>query len=155
MPLPRPENGLVVQYGFIWAGPGRADPPDSGKSRPCLIVDVEIEVVAGREVLRVTYLPISHVAPRERETAIAIPGRIARHLRLTHERSYIYTSYANEDDWPYDVERVPAARGSFQYGFIPRALFDRITADFAAFAKARPKMLHRRTGGRLNHEQEG
>ena len=41
MPLPRPEIGLVVRYGFVWAGTERRPPSDAGKVRPCLIVDLE------------------------------------------------------------------------------------------------------------------
>jgi hypothetical protein len=40
MPLPRPEIGLIVHYGFVWSGPDRGPPPDAGKDRPCLIVDL-------------------------------------------------------------------------------------------------------------------
>jgi hypothetical protein len=66
MPLPRPELGLVVQYGFVWSGAGRRHPADAGKDRPCLIIDLfEAEDVPGRPTLRVTYVPISHTEPRE------------------------------------------------------------------------------------------
>ncbi|HLB99018.1 MAG TPA: hypothetical protein VJK90_15200 [Acetobacteraceae bacterium] len=67
MALPAPRLGRVVQYGFVWAGVDRRAPPDAGKDRPCLIVDLEqVEELAlnGRVTTRVTYLPISHVAPR-------------------------------------------------------------------------------------------
>nr|WP_294525085.1 hypothetical protein [uncultured Rhodopila sp.] len=83
MPLPAPKLGLVVHYGFVWAGLGRRRLPDAGKDRRCLIVDldpVEEPGLAGRTVVRVTYLPISHVAPRANEQGIAIPPRVARHL---------------------------------------------------------------------------
>ena len=87
MPLPAPNLGLVVHCGFVWAGAGRRAPPDTGKDRPCLIVDleqVEEPALNGRVTTRVTYLPISHVAPRQGEQAIALPPRVARHLGLTY-----------------------------------------------------------------------
>jgi hypothetical protein len=107
LPLPTPELGLVVHYSFVWAGAGRGIPPDTSKSRPCLIIDLEPVEEAppgGRLVTRVTYLPISHVAPRPGEAALAIPPRVAQHLGLTQETSFLYTSYAVEDDWPFDLE---------------------------------------------------
>jgi hypothetical protein len=145
MPLPAPRIGLVVQYAFVWSGAGRRSPPDSGKSRPCLIVDVEDgEEVAGRTATRVTYLPISHVAPREGEHAIEIPARVAQHLKLTDEKSYLYTSYANEDDWPYDLDRVPGESDRYHYEAIPPRLFEKVAADFAAYLKEHPRAVHQK-----------
>src|SRR5260370_42319579 len=40
MPLPQPELDLVVYYGLVWSGADRRPPPDAGKDRPCLIVDL-------------------------------------------------------------------------------------------------------------------
>ena len=49
MPLPRPELGLVVHYGFVWNSANRPNPPDAGKDRPCLIVDLfEVNDPLGR-----------------------------------------------------------------------------------------------------------
>jgi hypothetical protein len=139
MPLPAPALGLVVHYGFTWAGAGRAAPPNAGKDPPCLIVDLEeIEEPAlpGRTIVRVTYLPISHVAPGANEQAIAIPPRVAQHLGLSFERSYIYTSYAVEDDWPFDLAHLPGSGDRFDYGFIPPPLFEAVAANFAAYLAA-------------------
>jgi hypothetical protein len=143
MPLPAPALGLVVQYAFVWAGVPRAAPPDTGKDRPCLIVDLEeIEErgLPGRLIVRVIYLPISHVAPRSDEQVIAIPPRVAQHLGLTRERSYIYTSYAVEDDWPFDLAHVPGSSDRFDYGFIPPRLFEAV----ATYLAAHPGYVHTR-----------
>ena len=144
MPLPRPELGLVVHYGFVWSAADRKPPPDVGKDRPCLIVDlVEVEDAPNRKSLRVTYLPISHVAPRRGEHAIAISPRVAQHLKLTSERSYLYTSYACEDDWPFDVAKAPGSE-RFDYGLIPPALFKIVAKNLQTFLKRRPDFVHRR-----------
>jgi hypothetical protein len=144
MPLPRPELGLVVQYGFVWSGADRHPPPDSGKDRPCLIVNLRgVEDAPGRPSLRVTYLPISHVAPRKGEKAIPIGAKLAKHLGLTSEKSYLYVSYACQDDWPFDVARAPGS-DSFAYGVIPPALFETIAAEFVKFLRKRPGFVHRR-----------
>jgi hypothetical protein len=148
LPLPKPKLGLVVHYGFVWAGAGRRPPPDAGKSRPCLIVDLEEvqEPAAGdRLVTRVTYLPISHVAPRADEQAIPVPPRVAQHLGLTHQASYLYTSYAVEDDWPFDLEQVPGSDGVFDYGLIPPKLFAAVAADFANHLATHPRFVHQRS----------
>lgn len=145
MPLPTPKRGLVVHYGFVWAGIGRRPPPDAGKDRPCLIASLEQTeepALPGRAIVRVTYLPISHAAPRGDEQAIPIPPRVARHLGLTSERSYIYTSYAVQDDWPFDVAHLPGSSDRFDYGFVPPRLFEAVAADFAAYLAAHPGFVH-------------
>ena len=146
MPLPAPKLGLVVHYGFVWAGSSSRAPPDAGKNRPCLMVDLEQVAepgLDGRVVTRVTYLPISHVAPRRGEQATTIPPRVALHLGLTVERSYLYTSYAVEDDWPFDLAHVPGSSDRFDYGFIPPRLFAAVADDFAAYLTAHPSFVHK------------
>jgi hypothetical protein len=146
MPLPTPALGLVVRYGFVWAGLGRRPPPDSGKDRPCLIVDLDRdEPVSGTAVLRVTYLPISHVAPRVSEQGIPIPPRVMQHLGLDLQRSYVYTSYGNEDDWPFDLAPLPRRLDTFHYGFVPPRLFAAVAGDFAVYLQTHPRFVHRRT----------
>ena len=135
-----------VRYGFVRAAPASRKPPDAGKDRPCLIVDleqVEEPALNGRVVTRVTWLPISHVAPRADERAIAIPPRVATHLGLTAERSYLCTSYAVEDDWPFDLAHVPGSSDRFDHGFVPPRLFAAVAADFSAFLAAHPGFVHR------------
>jgi hypothetical protein len=142
MPLPRPELGLVVQYGFVWSGADRRAPPDAGKNRPCVDL-LEVEDRPGRATLRVTYLPISHTEPRGHESATVIPPRVAEHLGLTAEKSYIYTSYACEDDWPFDLARVPGHHDRFHYGLIPPRLFQAVAEQFRAYL-ARRDFVHKR-----------
>ena len=99
--------------------------------------------LAGRAVTRVTYLPISHAQPRGDERAIAIPPRVARHLGLTSERSWLYTSYAAEDDWPFDLAHAPGSSDRFDYGFIPPRLFEAIAAAFAKYLSTHPGLAHK------------
>ena len=145
MPLPAPKLGLVVHYCFVWAGASSRNPPDAGKDRPCLIVDLEQvaePALNNRVVTRVTYLPVSHVAPRAGEQAIAVPPRVALHLGLTAERSYLYTSYAVEDDWPFDLAHVPGSSDWYDYGFVPPRQFAAVAADFGAYLAAHPGFVH-------------
>jgi hypothetical protein len=100
--------------------------------------------LAGRVAIRVTYLPISHVAPRDHEAAIAVPARVASHLGLTAQQSYIYTCYADEDDWPFDLAHVPGSEERFDYGFVPPRLFATVASDFRDYLAAHPGVPHRR-----------
>jgi hypothetical protein len=145
MPLPRPELGLVVHYGFVWSGADRKPPPDAAKDRPCLIVDLfEIEDIPGRKSLRVTYLPISHTAPRAGESAKLISPRVANHLGLTAMKSYLYTTYACEDDRPFDVSPVPGHKGRFHYGLVPPKLFDAAVDELRRYLSRSPDFIHKR-----------
>jgi hypothetical protein len=145
MLLPRPELGLVVHYGFGWSGADRRPPPDAGKHRPWLIVDLcEVEDLPGRRTLRVVYLPISRTAPRQGESAKLINSRVANYLGLKSERSYLYTSYACEDDWPFDLSQVPGHTGRFHYGFIPPRLFEVVAKEFKRLLARRQNLVHKR-----------
>jgi hypothetical protein len=98
----------------------------------------------GRIERSVIYLPISHVAPRSNETAHRIPPRVAAHLGLTAETSYLYTSYACEDDWPMDLAKIPST-DRFDYGFVPPAFFAAVMRDFALELQRRPGLVHPRS----------
>ena len=141
MPLPFPELGLVVRYGFVWKSADRKPPPDAGKDRPCLIVDIR----EADGMQRVTYLPISHVAPREGEQAFALGDALRRHLQLDWAESYLYTSYACEDDWPYDIVKLPAT-DQFDYGFIPPRLFQKVADEFGRRLVGDPNFPSKRSG---------
>jgi len=135
---------LVVRYGFVWAAPGRRRPPDAGKDRPCLIVSLSAvpePKLRGRIVTRVTYLPISHTPPSDGESALPVPPRVAQHLGLTDAPSFIYTTYAVEDDWPLDLAHLPGEPHRFHYGFVPPRLFAAVTADFATYLDTHPRFV--------------
>ncbi|HLB99017.1 MAG TPA: hypothetical protein VJK90_15195 [Acetobacteraceae bacterium] len=68
---------------------------------------------------------------------------MARHLGLTPEQSYLCTSYAVEDDWPFDLAHVPGSTDRFDYGFVPPRLFEAVAADFAVYLTEHPGFIHR------------
>jgi hypothetical protein len=70
--------------------------------------------------------------------------KVAKSLGLTAERSYLYTSYACEDDWPFDVVPVPGSKGKSHYGMIPPALFNAVTEKFKRYLAQRPGFIHKR-----------
>ena len=119
--------------GALWLRLGRRRPTSRARRR---------QASPERVIIRVAYLPISHVAPRSGEQATAIPPRVARHLGLTEERSHLYTSYAVEDDWPYDVAHAPGSGDRFDYGFVPPRLFEAVASAFAAHLAAYPGFVH-------------
>lgn len=140
MALPTPEVGLVVRYGFVWKSADR-QVLDAGKDRPCLIADVREQ----DGMTRVVYLPISHVTPSGEEHAFVLAPAVQRHLGLDWETSYLYTSYACEDDWPYDLAKRPGT-DDFDYGFIPPKLFGLVAAEFARRLNADPEFPNQRAG---------
>ena len=75
-----------------------------------------------REVL---LCPITHSPPVNERSAVEIPARVARHLALDSDRSWIKTDQVNTVVWPkgrlpYGV--VPLANREWSYGQLPRAL---------------------------------
>lgn len=80
---------------------------------------------------------------RGAERAIPTPARMARHLGLTPDTSYLYTSYAVEDDWPFDLAHLPGSDDRFDYGFVPPRLFEAAAAGFAAYLRKHPGFVHR------------
>ncbi len=94
-------------------------------------------------LVRVTYLPISHVAPRADERALVIPSRVAQHLGLTAENCHLYMSYAVTDDWPFDLAHIPGSADRFHYGLLPPRLFESVAADFATHLASHPDFIYR------------
>jgi hypothetical protein len=68
---------------------------------------------------------------------------VAGHLGLTSERSYLYTSYAVEDDWPFDLAHVPGSNDRFDCGFVPPRLFEAVAADFVVYLAEHPGFIHK------------
>lgn len=68
---------------------------------------------------------------------------MAQHLGLTSEKSYLYTSYAVEDDWPFDLARIPGSDDRFDYGLLPPRLFEAAATGFAAHLAADPRFVHK------------
>ena len=102
------------------------------------------ECVVAACALRVKYLPISHAEPRKGESAILIKPKIANYLGLKAEKSYLYTSYACEDDWSFDVVPVPGSKDKFHYGMIPPAFFNVVTEPFRQYLAQRLDFNHKR-----------
>jgi hypothetical protein len=68
--LPRPEPGVVIRYVCLWLSEYREGREEGAKDRPCAVV---LNMVDDEGETCVTVLPITHIAPADRSTAIALP----------------------------------------------------------------------------------
>ena len=81
----------------------------------------------------ITVLPVTHSVPTDLKPAVEIPLPVKRHLGLDDDRSWIVVTEGNEFLWPgYDLRKIPD-RDSFDYGFLPPRLFNRVPDAFVAW----------------------
>jgi hypothetical protein len=134
MGIPTPEPGLVLNYAYLWHDQHRAGLEEGRKDRPSVII---LSVTREKDdATIVTVLPITHSPPTDSGTAIEIPLPVKKHLGLDDARSWIIIAEGNEFVWPgYDLRKVPRT-DSYEFGFLPPRLFNRVLAAFVAFHKA-------------------
>jgi mRNA-degrading endonuclease toxin of MazEF toxin-antitoxin module len=118
--IPRP--GLVIKYDFLWKEENKRG-QTYGKDRPCAIVMTTKPEKDG--TLKVVLCPITHAPPLESETAVEVPGKVAKYLGLDGGQSWIKTHQVNTVIWekdriPFGVS--PASREKWEYGLMPHAL---------------------------------
>ena len=118
-----PRPGLVIRYDFLWKEEDLAGLRDGRKDRPCAII---LATKPKDDGLRdVILCPITHSPPKEGESAVEIPYKMARHLKLDDERCWIKTHQVNTVEWgadylPYGV--VPARKGQWVFGQLHHAI---------------------------------
>jgi hypothetical protein len=145
MALPRPVPGLVVRYGYLWAGEHLDGREEGRKDRPCAIIAaVRTEDV---EAIRVLVLPITHRPPEDARFAIEIPAIVKRRLRLDGAQSWVVISEWNDFVWPGpDLRRLPDVdESTVAYGMLPPKLFAIVRDRFLALANAGAAVRVRRT----------
>ena len=130
-----PKAGLVIRYDFLWKEEQIAGRGDGAKDRPCAIILVSKPREDGSK--DVVLCPITHSSPKRGETAVEIPYKVSRHLRLDDDRSWIKTDQVNtvrgeKDRVPYGVTPVDR-RGQWVFGTLPYELGKR------AFEQVREK----------------
>ena len=122
MPLPAPENGLVISYSYLWRNEYNTGKVEGLKNRPCAMVLV-VENTNGEQI--VTVAAITHSTPYNLDTAIEIPAKVKEHLGLDGERSWIILDDFNQFQWPgYDIRPITGSSDKYTYGFLPPALYD-------------------------------
>ncbi|MBT3011735.1 MAG: type II toxin-antitoxin system PemK/MazF family toxin [Candidatus Thiodiazotropha sp. (ex Lucina pensylvanica)] len=90
---------------------------EGNKERPCAIIHVSKPKDNGMR--DVVLCPITHSPPREGESTVEIPPKMARNLRLDDERCWIKTHQINTVEWekdrlPFGV--APAKKEQWVYG---------------------------------------
>ena len=125
MPIPKPENGLVISYSYLWRNEYSAGKLAGLKNRPCALILVAENNEAEQIV---TVAPITHTAPQDINVAIEIPSKVKQHLGLDGERSWVILDDFNQFQWPgYDLRTIPKTLGEYAYGFLPPVLYAQIT----------------------------
>ncbi len=131
MPLPKPEPGLVLSYGYLWKWQDEM----GEKSRPCVIV-LSTENSDGDTV--VVVVPVTSRQPRPDRGAVEIPAKVQAHLGLDGEQCWVIIDEMNKFIWPGpDLSQIPGQPGKFHYGFIPPKLYAKVIAGCKSMADAR------------------
>jgi hypothetical protein len=120
--LPVPKPGLVICYAYLWAEQHQAGQEEGTKDRPCAIIAAR-QVIEGREV--VTVVPITHTAPADPLSAVALPAALKAHLGLDDQPSWVVASETNDFFWPGpDLRPVSRNRpDTYAYGMLPPRFF--------------------------------
>jgi hypothetical protein len=140
MPFPKPVQGLVIRYGYLWLDEYRQGREEGAKDRPCAVV-LTTTREDGCEI--VTVLPITHTPPATPTLAIEIPGATKKRLGLDGERSWVILTEANRFAWPGPDLRPSPSGGA--YGLLPYGLAEEIRTTFLALVQTRRALALRRT----------
>src|SRR5262245_29299828 len=131
--IPKPAPSLVINYYYLWQHEAKEGQESGTKNRPCVIVSAE----PTGEHTNVMVVPVTHTKPNE-NMAVKIPPKVADHLGLDHEDSYIVCTEMNSFVWPgYDLTPLQDDEKKFVYGWLPPRLFEDVKQKIAAFRTAR------------------
>ncbi len=134
MPLPKPEPGLVLSYGYLWKWQDEMGDDTGEKARPCVIVLATENNDGDTAVLVV---PVTSRQPRPDRGSVEIPARVQAYLGLDGERCWVIIDEVNKFIWPGpDLSQISGQPGKFHYGFIPPKLYKKIIVGCTAIAKA-------------------
>jgi hypothetical protein len=132
---PAPLPGLVIRYSFLWSREARTGAEEGQKDRPCAIV-VAVPRDANGDT-RVAVVPITHTAPHDPMTAIALPRAVQDAIGLDTDPAWVCLDELNVFSWPgYDLRTVPGTN-RIDYGPLPQPLFERIRNSVLALHRAR------------------
>ena len=135
MTYPAPLPGLVIRYSFLWSREARAGATEGRKDRPCAIVVAVPSNEHGDT--RVVVVPVTHTAPLDPATAIALPATVKAALGLDAEPSWVCLDELNVFSWPgYDLRSIPGT-ARIDYGALPQPLFEQIKRGVLALNRAR------------------
>ncbi|MBL8630529.1 MAG: growth inhibitor PemK [Rhodospirillaceae bacterium] len=139
-PVPRP--GLIIRYSFLWSHEKAKGAAEGAKDRPCAIVVATRKTETGD--LRVVVAPITHEPPADISASIEVPKAVCRALGLDGERQWLRIDELNSFAWPgFDLRpipthAIPGKSGAYDYGMLPKDLFEQLrTAILARDARLR------------------
>jgi len=136
MSLPVPRPGLVIRYGFLWSHERTQGAAEAAKDRPCAIV-----VAARRQAngdIQTIVAPITHSPPDDPTASLEIPPAICRSLGLDGGRHWLRLDELNRFAWPgFDLRPLPGQPGRYDYGMLPRGLFEQLRDGILARQRAR------------------
>jgi hypothetical protein len=122
--LPTARVGLVIRYNFLWSHEKAAGKDEATKDRPAAIV-VSARLETGE--VRVIVAPITHEAPVDPKDSIEISAGVRAALGLDDPPQWIRLDELNRFTWPgYNLRPVPGSPRRFEYGMLPRELFERL-----------------------------
>ena len=132
----KPEVGLVVSYSYLWSNEAAAGHVEGRKPRPCAIV-MAVRPAEDRP-LQVTVVPITHSPHSAPESAVEIPRRVAEHLGLDSDSSWVVLDEVNVFTWPgYDLRLISGQADRYDYGFLPPRFLDTLVERFATLRRGR------------------
>jgi hypothetical protein len=135
MNLPVPRPGLVIRYAFLWSHERDLGADEAAKDRPCAIVVAAPLDALG--VQRVIVAPITHLAPQDPQTSLEIPPGDCRAIGLDDGRHWVRFDELNRFAWPgFDLRPIPRPEGGYEYGMLPRALFEQLRQAILARQRA-------------------
>ena len=117
----------MVRFDFLWKEEEEQGHIDGKKDRPCAIILATKPNAEGAQ--EVILGPITHSPPHEGETGMEIPEKLAHHLKLDDDQSWVKTHQVNTVAWerdrlPYGI--VPAHKGEWIFGKLPQSFAKKI-----------------------------
>jgi hypothetical protein len=140
--FPTPRVGLVIRYNFLWSHEKAAGKVEATKDRPAAIV------VAARHdggEVRVIVAPITHEPPTHPQDSIEISFGVRAALGLDDHPQWLRLDELNRFTWPgYDLRPVPGSPRRYDYGMLPRELFDRLRERLLARQRTKSASVQNR-----------
>lgn len=133
MKKPDPEVGQIVKYDYLWLDEQASGRIEGTKDRPCAVVVARRSKQDGS--FDVLLAPITHSPPKNPKQAISIPSEAQKSTGLDQEKSWLLTSEVNQAAWS-DAGIIPARRGEWLYGKLPRGIAAKAVKDITEIRSA-------------------
>jgi hypothetical protein len=135
MSLPLPKPGLVIRYSFLWSDEEAEGATEGAKDRPCAIIVATRRDSNGD--IDTIVAPITHQPPDDPAASIEIPPATCKGLGLDSGRHWLRFDELNRFAWPgHDLRPIPGQPGKYDYGMLPRGLFQKLRDGILARQKA-------------------